>query len=101
VARTYCTGPRDYSEKLVNPLRPEWPAFPHPAEGIAVIRETGGAPVLAHPGVSLREVGVTEETLRPLLDFGIGGLECYSHYHDEITTGFCLDWCDRHHRGLG
>ena len=80
----------------MNPLPAEWPAFPPPADAAAVIREAGGAPILAHPGVSLREVGVTEETLRPFLDFGIGGLECYSHYHDETTTRFCLDWCDRH-----
>jgi hypothetical protein len=41
-------------------------------------------------------VGVTEETLRPLLDFGIAGLEYCAHYHDEATTRFCLEWCDRH-----
>jgi predicted metal-dependent phosphoesterase TrpH len=91
-----CTGPRDYFDKLGPDLPTEWPSFPHPADAIAVIREAGGAPVLAHPGVSLREVGVTEGTLCPFLDFGIGGLECYSQYHDEATTRFCLDWCDRH-----
>jgi hypothetical protein len=52
-------------------------------------------PILAHPGASLRQVGVTEEALRPFRDFGIGGLECCACYHDEATTHFCLDWCNR------
>ena len=95
IDRGFCTGPRDYFDKLGPDLPTEWPPFPHQADGIAVIREAGGEPILAHPGVSLHQVGVTEETLHPFLDFGIGGLECYSHYHDEATTRFCLDWCDR------
>ena len=96
IDRRFCTGPRDYFEKLVNPLRPEWPAFPHPADALEIIREAGGVPVLAHPGASLHQVGISDETLRAFLDFGIGGLECYACYHDEATTRFCLDWCERH-----
>jgi predicted metal-dependent phosphoesterase TrpH len=91
-----CTGPRDCFDKLVNPLRLEWPAFPHSADAIAVIRQAGGVPVLAHPGDSLHQVGVTEETLRPFLDFGIAGLEYCAHYHDQAMTRFCLEWCNRH-----
>jgi predicted metal-dependent phosphoesterase TrpH len=70
--------------------------FPHPAEAIAAIREANGVPVLAHPGATLRDVGVTAETLQPLLDLGIAGLECYHRYNDETTTLFCLDWCTHH-----
>jgi predicted metal-dependent phosphoesterase TrpH len=92
----YCTGPRDYFDELVNPQRLEWPSFPHPADAIAVIRAAGGVPILAHPGASLRQVGVSEDTLCPFLDCGIGGLECYACYHDEATTRFCLEWCDQH-----
>jgi len=96
IDRGFCTDVRDYFRNLVahKPTRP--PAFPHPAQAIACIREAGGVPILAHPGVSLRHAGVSDETLRPFLDFGIAGLECYSHYHDEATTRFCLDWCTRH-----
>jgi predicted metal-dependent phosphoesterase TrpH len=71
-------------------------SFPHPAEAIATIREADGVPIVAHPGASLRDVGVTAETLQPLLDFGIAGVECYHRYNDETTTRFCLDWCARH-----
>jgi predicted metal-dependent phosphoesterase TrpH len=70
--------------------------FPHPAEVIAIIRSAGGVPILAHPGVTLRETGLTDEALQPLLEAGIAGLESYYIYHDEMTTQFCLDWCARH-----
>jgi predicted metal-dependent phosphoesterase TrpH len=96
IDRGLCTGPRDYFDKLVAPLPTEWPAFPHPADAIAVIREAGGAPILAHPGASMRRMGISGETLRPFLDFGIAGLECYACYHDEATTRLFVDWCDRH-----
>jgi predicted metal-dependent phosphoesterase TrpH len=96
IDRGFCTGPRDYFSELVASLPTEWPPFPHPAEVIAIIWQAGGVPILAHPGVSMHRTGFSEETLCSFLDFGIGGLECYSEYHDEATTRFCLDWCDRH-----
>jgi predicted metal-dependent phosphoesterase TrpH len=96
IDRGFCTDVNDYFRHLVADLPTDWPPFPHPTEAVAVIREAGGVPILAHPGVSMRHAGLTEETLRPFLDFGIAGLECYSHYHDEATTRFCLDWCNRH-----
>jgi len=96
VDRGFCTGLRDYYGNLVANLSIGRPSFPRPAEAIAVIREAGGVPILAHPGMSLHHVGIVAETLRPFLDFGIAGLECYSQYHDAATTRFCLDWCARH-----
>ncbi|MEE8391735.1 MAG: PHP domain-containing protein, partial [Anaerolineae bacterium] len=96
IDRGFCADVRDYFRNLVADLDTEWPPFPHPAKAIAIIRETGGVPILAHPGASMRRAGISEEMLRPFLDFGIAGLECYSHYHDEATTRFCLDWCNRH-----
>ena len=81
---------------LIADLPAELPSFPHPAQAIAAIRDAGGVPILAHPGISLAYAGVTEETLRPFLDFDLAGLECYSYYHDDATTRFCLDWCKRH-----
>ena len=51
---------------------------------------------MAHPGGSMRREGISEEKLDRFLGFGIAGLECYSPYHDEATTRFCLDWCARH-----
>jgi predicted metal-dependent phosphoesterase TrpH len=96
IDRGLCTGVRDYFDRLTASLALPLPPFPHPAEVIATIRRAGGVPILAHPGASLRHAGVTEESLRPFLDLGIGGLECYTSYHDEATTRLCRDWCDRH-----
>ncbi|MDY6874994.1 MAG: PHP domain-containing protein [Chloroflexota bacterium] len=96
IDRGFCADVGDYIRNLRAHLVTEWPLFPHPAEAVAAIREAGGVPILAHPGVSLRDEGVSEKTLHPFLDFGISGLECYSHYHDDATTCFCLDWCNRH-----
>ncbi|HET89279.1 MAG TPA: PHP domain-containing protein [Chloroflexi bacterium] len=92
----FCADVREYSEKFREHLAATLPAFPHPAEAVTVIRAAGGVPILAHPGASLRSVGVAEKTLHPFLGFGIAGLECYSSYHDVETTRFCLAWCARH-----
>jgi predicted metal-dependent phosphoesterase TrpH len=96
IDRGFCTDVRDYFRNLAAHEPSRSPAFPHPVQAITCVREAGGVPILAHPGASLRHAGVTGETLRPFLDFGIAGLECYSHYHDEATTRLCLDWCIRH-----
>jgi len=96
IARGFCTGVRDFFNDLMPGLPLEMPAFVHPAEAFAAVREAGGAPILAHPGMSLRHASVTEETLRPFLESGVAGVECYSQYHDKVTTRFCLDWCARH-----
>jgi predicted metal-dependent phosphoesterase TrpH len=94
--RGLCTGLRDYFDNLQTGIPNAYTTFPHPGEAIAAIRDAGGVPILAHPGTSLGDGGVNEETLRPLLDLGIAGLECFHIYNDEPTTRFCLDWCRRH-----
>lgn len=92
-----CASPRDFFVNIRSELGHEWPDFVHPTEAIAVIREAGGHPVLAHPGESLaKRDGLSEATLAPFLAYGIEGLECYSQYHDATMTSLCVDWCDRH-----
>lgn len=92
----FCTGVRDFFDPLMAGLSLERPTFVHIDKVVSGAQEAGGVPILAHPGMSLRHAGVTEETLRPFLDLGIAGVECYSQYHDAATTNFCLDWCARH-----
>ncbi|MBE9507504.1 MAG: PHP domain-containing protein, partial [Chloroflexi bacterium] len=94
--RGFCTDIRGYFDNLETETPASILTFPHPAEAIAAIREASGTPILAHPGASLRDAGVTEKTLQPFLDFGVAGLECYHIYNDEATTRFCLDWCAHH-----
>jgi predicted metal-dependent phosphoesterase TrpH len=96
IDRGFCTGVNDYFQGLGIGMSEVFRTFPHPAQVIAAIREASGVPILAHPGSTLRDVGVTTESLQPLLDFGIAGVECYHRYNDEATTRFCLDWCVRH-----
>jgi predicted metal-dependent phosphoesterase TrpH len=96
IDRGFCTGVKDYFEDLRIGMSKVYRTFPHPGEVITIIKEAGGVPVLAHPGATLKDVGVTAETLQPLLDFGIAGIECYHRHNDEATTRFCLDWCARH-----
>jgi hypothetical protein len=31
-----------------------------------------------------------------LMSMGLGGIECYSSYHDRVTTGYFLEWCRSH-----
>jgi predicted metal-dependent phosphoesterase TrpH len=96
IDRGVCKDIKDYFDNPDIQLPFTLCSFPHTAEAIAAIREADGIPILAHPGATLRDVGVTAETLQPLLDFGIAGVECYHRYNDETTTRFCLDWCARH-----
>jgi predicted metal-dependent phosphoesterase TrpH len=89
-----CTGVPDYFARV--DTDPIIPPFSHPAEVIDVIQEAGGVPILAHPASPRVSPATGQETLQCFLDFGIAGVECYHPYHDEATTRFCLDWCDRH-----
>jgi 3',5'-nucleoside bisphosphate phosphatase len=48
-------------------------------EAISLIRDSHGIPVVAHPGVNLRN---REAVILELLDQGAGGLEAFNNYHD-------------------
>ncbi len=95
IDRGFCAGVGEYFKLIAPNVSIDWSVFPHPAEVISRISEAGGMPILAHPGANLYlEAG--SSALQPFLDFGVAGLECYSSYHDEAATNFCLDWCARH-----
>ncbi len=48
---------------------------PSPVDGIRLIAEAGGVPVLAHPGARGQSGVVPEDELRQLIDAGLAGLE--------------------------
>jgi len=52
---------------------------------IAVVREAGGVPVLAHPGQMLKG---NETTLSSVCSRGIKGLEAYSTYHSPAENAY-------------
>jgi predicted metal-dependent phosphoesterase TrpH len=96
VDRGLCTGIDDYFGRLVSGLSLPEMAFAQAVDAIGAIREAGGVAVLAHPGASLRSTEDVESTLCDLMDLGLGGVECYSHYHDRATTAALLKWCRQH-----
>ena len=96
VERGLCVGINDYFDRLVRGLSLPPTQFAHPADAIASINKAGGVAVLAHPGASLRNSSEPATILRALMDMGLGGIECYSTYHNEETTGYFLEWCRSH-----
>jgi predicted metal-dependent phosphoesterase TrpH len=97
IDRGFCRDAHDFFDNIRSQLNHRWPDFVLPREAISAIRGAGGIPVLAHPAASLKgHGGLNDRSLAPLLDAGIGGLECYSQYHDAATTAYCVDWCLQH-----
>jgi len=52
-----------------------------PEEGIRLIRQAGGVPVVAHPTTLRLAPDALEAELRKLKDIGLGGIECYYSQH--------------------
>ena len=59
---------------------------PSDSEGISLIRNAGGVPVLAHPGKLKLDNSKLEELVRRLMDFGLMGLECFYSTHTDVQT---------------
>jgi len=55
------------------------------ADAIALVRHNGGIPVVAHPGLNLKE---KEEVVNELLDRGAMGLEVFNNYHDRDQADY-------------
>lgn len=85
--RDFCAeGKPAYIEK-------QWPEL---GSVVNVIRGTGGIPILAHPGASLRN---PEKQLPVLLEAGVAGIEAFSSYHSPETTQYYLEKAERY--GIG
>lgn len=67
--------------------------IPDATEVLAVIRESGGVPVLAHPGSSLGPED--DELIRELLPHGLKGLEVYTSRHNREQENHYLACCQR------
>lgn len=72
--------------------------YPSLQEVIEQIHKAGGKAVLAHPGVSIREMNqqLFHEKLIRLLKQGLDGIECYYPMHTEEITKLCLSVCREH-----
>lgn len=68
--------------------------YPSLRECIALIHETGGSAVLAHPGQNLKN----DATLLPgIISEGIDGIEAFSSYHSRAVSEYYLDAAKQHH----
>ena len=54
-------------------------------EAINIIKDSGGIPILAHPGNNVKE---DKQLLESIIKQGIEGLEVYSTYHDKSQKDF-------------
>ena len=92
IDRKLCTGVDDCFSRLFGEHRPmPLPVFPSPSEVVKTIADSGGVPILAHPGAQWVNLG--EEALDYFQKAGIRGLECYTSYHTADMTRRFVDWC--------
>lgn len=61
--------------------------FPSLAEAAALVRKSGGVPVLAHPACNL---GKNADLFRRIIQQGVAGAEVFSSYHTPEETAFYL-----------
>jgi predicted metal-dependent phosphoesterase TrpH len=69
--------------------------LPGAGEAISMIREAGGAAVLAHPG-SYSQAGPLEELLLSMLKRGIQGVECFHPVNSARLSRVCTAFCRRY-----
>jgi len=69
--------------------------FPSLEEAVALVKDSGGVPILAHPGVNLKD---RHDLLDPIFEAGVLGLEVFSNYHDAAQRTTFLETAQ--HRGL-
>jgi 3',5'-nucleoside bisphosphate phosphatase len=78
----YCTrGKPAFHEQV-------WPDLP---DVVQIIRDTGGVPVLAHPGASLRLPSAQmHHAISAIIRTGVEGMEVFSSYHSNEETDLFL-----------
>ncbi len=67
--------------------------IPTLAEAIAIIQNSKGITVLAHPGINVKEDTALLDKIRAA---GVAGIEVFSSYHDNRQTQFYLDYAQQH-----
>ncbi|GFP76998.1 PHP domain-containing protein [Clostridium fungisolvens] len=62
-------------------------------EAVKIIKESGGIPVLAHPGNNVKE---KVDLLEDIIACGIKGIEVYSSYHNKEQVAFYKEFALKH-----
>jgi|DewCreStandDraft_1066081.scaffolds.fasta_scaffold00011_54 predicted metal-dependent phosphoesterase TrpH len=94
VERGYVATPAEAFEKYIGHGGPAYVERTKltPAEAVALIRQAGGVPVLAHPTFS----PAYEALVAELVEAGLAGLECYYAGYDQETVVHLLMLAQRH-----
>lgn len=58
-------------------------------EAVALVRNNGGIPIVAHPGLNLKD---REEVVNELVDHGAAGLEVFNNYHSEKQLAYFAEF---------
>jgi len=82
-----------YDSQTSLPKHPS--CFPSAEQAIAIIRQAGGMPVLAHPGAGFYHDDY-KQLLNDMRSYGIQGIECYHPHNNPEVTHYCLDFCKQH-----
>lgn len=69
---------------------------PSPGEGLRIILQSGGVPVLAHPALLKLSERSLEELVSGLVKEGLRGMECYYSTHTPEQTQFYLSLAQRY-----
>jgi predicted metal-dependent phosphoesterase TrpH len=67
-----------------------------PSEAVELVRASGGAPVLAHPGTLRLDPAALAELVAALAAAGLAGVEVVRPDHDEARRGELAALCARH-----
>lgn len=62
-------------------------------QACALIRRTGGVPILAHPGNNIKQ---RRELMESVFSEDVCGMEVYSSYHTPEQTAFYRGYCQKH-----
>lgn len=100
-ARLEAEGLRDTGAVLEAYLIPGRPAFVHRpaptmAEGIALIHETGGLAVWAHPFWDLDSDDAVCSAIERFAGMGLDGVEAFYTTHTEAQTRVAVAQCEKH-----
>ncbi len=66
------------------------------AQAVRLLRDNGGLPVIAHPGIIRTDRAGLAAIVREAARLGVVGLECHYPLHDDETVALCRGLCERH-----
>lgn len=67
-----------------------------PKEGIDLIKDAGGIPILAHPYVSkTNKISNLKAFLNDMLEYGIMGIEVFHSLHSKLEEGYLLNYANK------